>query len=342
MRHSMNQEFLISEFDRLVSEGLVLYDDKQTVLRQQDDGLTVGHFCIPNRILFVSVPLTDCNKFQFVLTAALRKKPTAATAGEQPKELVDKKVRPGSDIDTSGYEIGEVGGSHVLVANKFCYARPHYLLLTKDGYQRQYEPLNRSDIAAAWTLLSIPGAGNFAVFFNCGKGAGYSRLHKHMQLMPIPADSFASFLDSADEPEPNVPFQWFYQRCSDSGGATADDVVETYRRLLKQAASAIESCQGCETDNFPGAACSHNVIMTAKWIIVIPRRRPSVRGESGANAMGMLGYIAVPSQSDIDNWMEQGPSNLLRQLGVPKSHRKFSEPNHNRSAACNRELSGIE
>ncbi|KAJ4158350.1 uncharacterized protein LMH87_008881 [Akanthomyces muscarius] len=292
----MDQSFLISEFDRLVSEGLVLYDDKQTLVQQQDGGLP----------------------FQFVLTSALNKKPTAATAGEQSKELVENKVRPGSDIDTNGYEVGEVGGSHLLVANKFCYARPHYLLLTKDGYCRQYEPLNRADLTAAWSLLCGRGADNFAIFFNCGKGAGYSRLHKHMQLMPIPVNTFASFLDSADGAEPDVPFQWFYQRCSNSSPASADDVVETYDKLLKQATEALATFQDCEKDDFPGAACSHNVIMTARWIVVIPRRRPSVRAESGANAMGMLGYIAVSSQADIDNWTDQGLCNLLRQLGVPK------------------------
>ncbi|KAM3543939.1 hypothetical protein ARSEF1564_003160 [Beauveria bassiana] len=187
----MDHDYLLSEFDRLVSEGVVLYDDKQTILHQQDGGLTI-----------------DALQFQFVLTSALNKKPTAATAGEQSKELVEKSVRPGSDIDTNGYEIGHVGGSHVLVANKFCYARPHYLLLTEDGYARQYEPLNRSDLAAAWALLSSRGNDKLSL--------------------------------------------------------------------------------------------------------------PSVRAESGANAMGMLGYIAVSSKADIDNWTDQGLCKLLRQLGVPK------------------------
>lgn len=227
--------------------------------------------------------------------------------------------RPGSDIDTDGYEVGEIGGSHVLVANKFCYARPHYLLLTKDGHRRQYERLDRSDLTASWALLSGRGNDDFAIFFNCGKGAGYSRLHKHMQLMPIPPNTFASFLDSADGTEPDIPFQWFYQRYSDAGSASADDVVDMYQTLLKRATAAVATYREHETDDdLSGAACSHNVIMTTRWIIVIPRRRPSVRAESGANAMGMLGYIAVSSQADIDNWTEQGPCSLLRQLGVPK------------------------
>ncbi|KAF1732212.1 Diadenosine 5',5'''-P1,P4-tetraphosphate phosphorylase 2 [Beauveria bassiana] len=292
----MDHDYLLSEFDRLVSEGVVLYDDKQTILHQQDGGLT----------------------FQFVLTSALNKKPTAATAGEQSKELVEKSVRPGSDIDTNGYEIGHIGSSHVLVANKFCYARPHYLLLTEDGYSRQYEPLNRSDLAAAWALLSSRGNDKLSLFFNCGNGAGYSRLHKHMQLIPTPRNTFASFLDSANGTEPDVPFQWFYQRFSDPTVTSVENVVDTYQKLLRKAIKAIETCQEHETDNFPGAVCSHNVIMTTRWMLVIPRRRPSVRAESGANAMGMLGYIAVSSKADIDNWTDQGLCKLLRQLGVPK------------------------
>lgn len=50
----MDQSFLISEFDRLVSEGLVLYDNKQTLVRQQDGGLTVGYSNFPDRAFIVS------------------------------------------------------------------------------------------------------------------------------------------------------------------------------------------------------------------------------------------------------------------------------------------------
>lgn len=227
-------------------------------------------------------------------------------------------MRPGSDIDTNGFEVGEISGTHILVANKFCYARPHYLLLTKDGYQRQYHPLNRADLAAAWNLLSGRDEDGFAVFFNCGKGAGYSRLHKHMQLMPMPKNTFASFLESADAKEPPVPSQWFYERCFDTSPKAADALIGAYERLLRQATEVMANAEGCEVDNFPDAACSHNVIMTTRWIVVIPRRRPSVRKESGANAMGMLGYIAVSSQADIDNWTSQGAYHLLGELGVPK------------------------
>lgn len=34
--------------------------------------------------------------------------------------------------------------------------------------------------------------------------------------------------------------------------------------------------------------------------------------------MGMLGYIAVSSPEDIENWTNQGMSHVLQQIGVPK------------------------
>lgn len=85
------------------------------------------------------------------------------------------------------------------------------MLLTSDDHQRQYETLNRDDTTAAWGVLSTMGE-DFVAFFNCGRGGGFSRLHKHMQLIPNPNKSFASFLDADGEREPDVPFQWFYHR----------------------------------------------------------------------------------------------------------------------------------
>lgn len=143
--------------------------------------------------------------------------------------------------------MGHLGTSHVLVANKFALARPHIMVLTTDGHRRQYEPLDESDLTAAWTILNSVSehgdsgskARDYVVFYNCGRDGGCSRLHKHMQLIPTPPDSLASFLD-ADTPsksvsipqpdgtttaaaaaadsgspnaaEPGVPFHWFYHR----------------------------------------------------------------------------------------------------------------------------------
>lgn len=83
---------------------------------------------------------------------------------------------PGSDIDVSGYEITYVNGTHLLMFNKFCMYRPHLLLLTKDGWRRQYEQLDLQDLQAVWNVLESLNWRYF-MFFNCGKDGGCSRLH---------------------------------------------------------------------------------------------------------------------------------------------------------------------
>ncbi|KAF5563181.1 5,5 P-1,P-4-tetraphosphate phosphorylase 2 [Fusarium napiforme] len=206
----MDKLLIEAEFCSLVEAGLVFYGEEQKLIWYLDQGL----------------------KFQFLLTSALAKKPTIQTAGAQTQQYNEhsQQKRDGSDINTAGYEICEVGRTHVLVANKFCFANPHLMLLALNGHQRQYEALNKDDLAAAWGVLSTMGE-DYVAFFSCGRDGGCSRLHKHMQLIPKPNDSFASFLDADGAKDPDVPFQWFYHRFGDSKPGV-DDLVNIYNDLL--------------------------------------------------------------------------------------------------------------
>lgn len=190
------------------------------------------------------------------------------------------------------------------------------MLLTLDGNQRQYKALEKQDFSTAvLTLNTIEN--DYAVFYNCGQDGGCSRLHKHMQLMPMPKDSFASFLDYPDGKEPSVPFMWFYHRFDD-GPLMASHAFSIYNDLLKRASDAGRGL-GQHADSMPpGAACPHNVIFTKRWMVVLPRRRAGINKEAGANAMGMLGYIAVATEKEIDTWVRLGLRKTLAQLGVAK------------------------
>ncbi|EWZ01345.1 hypothetical protein FOYG_00989 [Fusarium oxysporum NRRL 32931] len=292
----MDKSLIKAKFDSLVQAGLVFYDQEQRLIEYLDGGL----------------------KFQFLLTSALARKPTIQTAGAQTQQDIElsQQKREGSDINTAGYEICDVGRTHVLVANKFCFANPHLMLLTSDGHQRQYEPLNRGDLTAAWSVLTTLGD-DYVTFFNCGRDGGCSRLHKHMQLIPKPKDSFASFLDADGTKEPNVPFQWFYQHFGHSQ-PDMDDLVTVYSDLLKQATKVGEGRSEHADSSPPGAAVPHNFLLTQRWMVVLPRRRAAVNKEAGANAIGMMGVIAVATQSEIDGWIRLGSAAALTELGVPK------------------------
>ncbi|XEU94862.1 hypothetical protein FSHL1_000146 [Fusarium sambucinum] len=296
----LDRSALLSRFDALTKSGLVLYDEDQKIVDHTDGDL----------------------KFHFVLTKALIKKPTLSTPEQQsasksslPK---DRQLLPGSDIDTTGFEMsGSDDSSHFLIANKFCFSRPHLMMLTRDGYRRQYEPLDQTDFEAAWSTLSSlnDATTDYVVFFNCGKDGGCSRLHKHVQLMPRPASGFAlDFLNSNSTQEPKVPFEWFYHRFDDISDARSEG-AKIYQQLLQQATEVWKASTG---KNVPeGEACPHNVAFTSRWIVVIPRRSAAVNKEAGVNSLGMLGVIAVATEKEIENWVRLGLTDSLRELGVP-------------------------
>lgn len=191
------------------------------------------------------------------------------------------------------------------------------MILTSDGHRKQYEPLHERDLEAAWTTLTAIGSQDYAIFYNCGQDGGCSRLHKHMQLMPMPKTCFADFLDCEQGEEHSVPFRWFYRRFR-SQRVTPDSLTQIYTSLLSEATEVGEGRSQHSATLPPEAACPHNMILTKRWIIVLPRRRAGINKEAGANAMGMLGYIAVASQKEIDNWLRLGLKEVLSELGVPR------------------------
>lgn len=247
------------------------------------------------------------------------KKPTFGNKAEQSHQTKEyEQLRPGSDINTNGFEIDTVGESHVIVVNKFSFARPHLMLVSSDGYRRQFEPLDLIDLEAAWSSL-MPMSSDYVAFYNCGRDGGCSRLHKHMQLMPMPTKGFASFLDVDDGKETEVPYTWAYKCFAASEAITAADLVETYNTLLERMTGAYDAATGKGSNMQASAVIPHNTILSKRWMIALPRRQAAINKEAGANALGMLGVIAVATQKEIDNWVRLGLIESLKTLGVPRS-----------------------
>ncbi|KAH8879016.1 ATP adenylyltransferase [Thozetella sp. PMI_491] len=295
----MDEASLLDRFDQLVDAGIVLYSEEQQTTTVSDGDL----------------------KVKIILTPAFAKKPTAQQSnGQTPESQPQKHLQPGSDIDTTGFELGDVGEAHFLAMNKFCFVRPHMLVMTKDGFRRQHERLSWNDLDATRTaLLALGEDKDYVVFFNCGIPGGCSRLHKHIQIMPYPEDNFAAFLDRPGGEEPDVPFVWFYSRFDfDLNKAATEDILAIYDDLLDKSTMAAEYYPGKYKDSPPDACCPHNLVFTKRWMLVLPRRR-GVVGDAGANAIGMLGVMPVSKQAEVDAWVAKGPRFLLSEFGVPKA-----------------------
>jgi ATP adenylyltransferase/5',5'''-P-1,P-4-tetraphosphate phosphorylase II len=293
------------------------------------------------------------SQFYIFISTSLKNKPgfhpdntaTTQTNHDAPPTPQPQRppLEPGSDISTTGFEIlpSIHNGTHALVANKFCMARPHLLLMTADGFARQWAALDRSDLAACWEVLhglssssspspsprstevkgicsSAIGTDDWVIFYNCGEAGGCSRLHKHMQVLACPTGVLPPNPPTGDE----VPFWVFSKERGTTRGdegvdGVADELTAAYDDMLEKATgvSPFDDVSGPETK---GHAVPHNMILTRRWMAVLPRSRASVNGAE-TNALGMLGFIAVPSRDKCEVWLEQGPMDVLEKLFVAKS-----------------------
>jgi ATP adenylyltransferase len=200
-----------------------------------------------------------------------------------------------------------LGSTHLLAFNKFPAARPHCLILTQDGFRRQYEALDTDDLAAACQVMSSLETRHL-LLFNCGIDSGCSRLHKHMHIFPAPSPDQFSLWPDFDEP--HVPFKFFMHRFQ-NGLPRVGEILSIYEALLRQAGAAMGRAAE-EKDT----AVPHNVVMDRNWLVVIPRRAAGWDG-ADTNAAGMLGMIWVHSEEKMNLWLGKGPANVLAQIGVP-------------------------
>ncbi|MDI1485967.1 MAG: hypothetical protein OHK93_004156 [Ramalina farinacea] len=219
-----------------------------------------------------------------------------------------------SDIPRpSSLHIGAVPPSHILDLNAYPVLRPSYLLLTNSSTHRQTSPLNVADVHAAWTAADRLESGShgvkYMVIYNCGREAGCSRSHKHMQLFPCPPD-FVLFPDRTPDECLKVPYVYELVRL-DPSSSRADDttlqIFTAYRTCLQRARAVL----GIEE----GEHVPHNVVLVREWILVIPRRKGRVGGVS-ANAAGMMGLVWVASEEELEEWSRRGGFRLLGELGI--------------------------
>ncbi|KAH6624077.1 hypothetical protein B0J18DRAFT_167367 [Chaetomium sp. MPI-SDFR-AT-0129] len=278
---------LQAKFDELIAKGLVIYDENYRTVMCTDQGLT----------------------FEFRILASHAKKPGAPLNPQEHTSAQHPGCRPGSDINVSGYEVASVGSTHFLTVNKFPSVRPHYLILTQDGFRRQFEPLDLHDLTAAGRVISSFTTRHLAIF-NCGIIGGCSRMHKHMQVFAAP-EGFQLWPDGEVQ---KLPFKVLRRRFPD-GLPSGQALLTAYQGLLNDAARAL----GRNAPKKGEPAVPHNVVLDKKWIVVIPRRSDKWEDviANAANAAGMLGMVWVKGDEEVKGWLKHGPTTVLTHLGVP-------------------------
>ncbi|KAK0384449.1 hypothetical protein NLU13_8535 [Sarocladium strictum] len=249
--NSLPQTEVLAYFDACTDSGVIKFDRDFVTKTHTIDGI----------------------EFEFRISQALKSKPHETSSPLASTLATNAAPRPGSDLKTVGTEIAALGRTHFLALNGFACYRPHYLMLTNNGYRRQWEPLDEDDFAAVHALLDSQvtgdksGRGEYLVFFNGGADAGCSRVHKHLQAIPQ-----ASY---GGDPWMNLdkgvmPFAYFERRFTHDEPFSSETSLKAYREGL----AAGERSMGVATkdgeDGKPHAP-AHTVLMDRERIVVIPR-----------------------------------------------------------------------
>ena len=147
------------------------------------------------------------------------------------------------------------------------------------------------------------------VIYNCGKEAGSSRTHKHLQILPRPAPStdFTVFPDRPEQVKVPYVYDILHFEQVDSV-AFPECILHDYASSLRRARNLLEVPDGEEVP--------HNVVLVKEWMLVIPRRRAGI-GVTSANAAGMLGMVWVRSREELEEWQRCGLTKCLAEFGVP-------------------------
>ncbi|EXJ60268.1 hypothetical protein A1O7_04420 [Cladophialophora yegresii CBS 114405] len=279
---------ILADFDDLVARQIVLYG--------------------PGTVISI---IDKAFQFDFRICPALASKPATIGATENAGVDTVPKYGPGSDLADADPKlvVSKIRDTHLLVLNRFAVFRPQYLILTLDSFKRQTESLDRTDLAAAWTVMQALPDEHF-VMYNCGSEAGCSRLHKHLQVIPC-SNGLTMFPEQHGLDPMDIPFKYFIRPIDSSTHASPGRLHAMYQTLHGEAQQAWQSCTETTLEYFP-----HNVMLTKRWIMVVPRRRAAFQGAS-ANAAGMMGMVWLTNAQQLDKWKEIGPARVLEELGVP-------------------------
>ncbi|MFM2081288.1 MAG: hypothetical protein RLZZ219_1970 [Cyanobacteriota bacterium] len=202
-------------------------------------------------------------------------------------------------------EVQPIGGSHLLLLNKYPVQLGHLLLITQQWHP-QAGWLSRDDWSAlAAVETDTPGLW----FFNSCAAAGASQPHRHLQLLPR-ADGQASCplagsLRASLDGQPQ-PWRWPYRLSRRQATGSADAAAELEELYLRHARElGLGSPAGQPVPLKP-----YNLLFDGDWFLTVRRVREHWAGFS-INALGFAGCLLITEASDLA-WLERhGPLALL-------------------------------
>ncbi|RZF28542.1 phosphorylase [Paraburkholderia sp. UYCP14C] len=211
--------------------------------------------------------------------------------------------------------VADISDTHLALLNKFNVIDHHLLIVTRE-FAPQEALLDLADFEALLACMAeFDGIG----FYNGGTEAGASQPHKHLQIVPLPLGESGSPVPiepllSAQNGLPGLPFRHAFTRF-DADELTREDApklaLSRYRALLEAAGIG-----AVEIDRAWCHAAPYNLLVTRRWMLLVPRSQERVEGVS-VNALGFAGSLFVRDAAQRDLIERLGPMTVLERVALP-------------------------
>ncbi len=253
-------------------------------------------------------------RFQVHLTQAIRRKERQAAREAGNSNQRNPFLPCDRDLLVAG-----IGPDHLCLLNKFNVFERHLLLVTRT-FQHQDSPLDLADMLALVTCLAeLDGL----AFYNGGRVAGASQMHKHLQLVPFPLG-----------PDPRPPLESLFTMSRRPPTITRSPHLpfahallglpppsrhrrETARALLEAYETCLEATGVSREMGPKGELCStpYNLLLTRRWMLLVPRRKEHF-GTISVNSLGFAGTLLARGPGELSLIREAGPMEILRAVAL--------------------------
>lgn len=201
--------------------------------------------------------------------------------------------------------VGDLSPTHGAVLNKFNVFGGHLLVITRE-YAPQEGLLEEEDFdALALAMEGVDGLG----FYNGGRQAGASQVHRHLQVAPLPllpsSEAWPTPIDAAITAGRSLPYSHALTLLEGRplGRSDVPRLFEFYKLLMTD--------QGLAGGDRP-----YNMLLTRRWMIVVPRTFDRFERIS-INALGFAGSLLVRDRECLARVKRLGPGALLRRVAGP-------------------------
>ncbi|MEW5890275.1 MAG: phosphorylase [Pseudomonadota bacterium] len=212
--------------------------------------------------------------------------------------------------------VGAVAPGYLAVLNKYSVIDGHLLIVTRD-FVHQDTLLDAADFCAL--VAGMAGAPTLG-FYNGGRDAGASQPHKHLQVIPLPLGAGDEVPMAALFPEageglrsvPGLPFRHAFARLP--SGLWSDPAVAAGElQALYRAGLERLDIPGVERDGARWQSHPYNLLLTRRWLLLVPRAREAVDGIA-VNALGFAGSLFVRDAAQLERVKRLGPLSVLRSV----------------------------